>query len=218
MLAKSTIDFLKDLRNNNNREWFTANKKRYEAASADFREFITSLLAGLSSFDDKMKMVTAKECIFRINRDVRFSNDKSPYKSNFGANMAPAGRKDMLSGYYLHVEPGKSFLGGGCYMPPADVLEKIRKEIAWNYKDFRKIINSKTFKDVYSDLDGEKLKKAPKGFDADHPAIEILKHKSFIATKEINTSMLTKQGAKEELLKMFKALKPLNNFVRMATE
>ena len=217
MLQKSTIQFLRDLKNNNNREWFQDNKKHYQAALADFTNFVEQLLAGISKFDSSMKMVKAKECIFRINRDVRFSADKSPYKTNFGANMAPGGRKDMISGYYIHVEDPKSFYGGGCYMPPADVLDKIRKEIAWNYKDFKKIIENKKFIEEFKNLDGDKLKKAPKGFDPDDPAIEILKHKSFIAMKEVSAAGLTKNTANEQVLVAFKALKPLNDFMRHAT-
>jgi uncharacterized protein (TIGR02453 family) len=218
MLAKSTIDFLKDLKDNNNRDWFTANKKRYEAASKDFKVFVEKLLAGIASFDGSMKMATAKDCIFRINRDVRFSADKSPYKTAFGANMAPGGRKDTTSGYYLHLEPGKSFIAGGCYMPPSDLVEKIRKEIAWNYNDFKKILENKEFKKVYGQLEGEKLKRPPKGFDPDHPAIEILKHKSFIVSHEMPITKLTKAGAEEEILNLCRVLLPLNTFMRQTAK
>lgn len=218
MIAKSTIDFLKELKRNNNRDWFIANKKKYEAASGDFFAFTEQLLAGISSFDGRMKAVTAKDCIFRINRDIRFSADKSPYKTHFGAYMAPGGRKDMTAGYYMHLEPGQSFIAGGCYMPPTAMLEKIRKEIAWNYKDFLKITKNKTFKKNFQGFEGEKLKKPPRGFDPDHEAIELLKHKSFIVSSELSNSMLIVAGAEKTVTGICKSIYPLNEFLRQATE
>ena len=218
MISKRTIDFLKELKQNNNREWFLANKKRYEAASKDFAAFVEKLLAGICSFDNRMTAVTAKECIFRINRDIRFSADKSPYKTHFGAYMAPGGRKDMTAGYYMHVEPGKSFIAGGCYMPPTDMLDKIRKEIAWNYKDFLKITNNKNFKKYFKELEGDKLKKAPRGFDPEHEAIEVLKFKSFIVSGELKNKELSNPRAEELVVKICKANYPLIQFLRQASE
>ena len=128
-MKRTIINFLKDLEQNNNREWFQANKVHYDTAKAEFETFINSLIPAIAKFDDSVKLITAKECIFRIFRDVRFAKDKSPYKTNFGAFIAKGGRKNHGPGYYFHLQPGECFLSGGVWMPSPDIMKKIRQEI-----------------------------------------------------------------------------------------
>jgi uncharacterized protein (TIGR02453 family) len=194
MLQSSTLKFLKDLKKNNNKRWFDAHRKHYEAAKADFENFIQGVLDKHSKNDADLKELTAKKCLFRINRDVRFSKDKSPYKTNFGASMDKGGKKSGLAGYYFHLEPGKSFLGGGIWMPRPDALKKLRQEIDYCFDEFKKIISNKKFKTVYGDLyTGEdvKLSKVPHGFEKDNPAAEYLKFKSWLVLADISDSALT---------------------------
>ncbi|MBK8413382.1 MAG: DUF2461 domain-containing protein [Bacteroidetes bacterium] len=138
MITKRTLDFLKALKKNNNREWFDVNRSKYEEAKADFEKFVETLLPLLSKENSKLKDLKVKDCVFRIYRDVRFSKNKDPYKTNFGAYFVEGGKKSSKAGYYIQIEPGNSFLAGGCWMPEAPVLKAIRQEIDYNLKDFEK--------------------------------------------------------------------------------
>jgi len=147
MVQASTIQFLKDLKKNNNKPWFDLNRKRYEEAKTDFANFVQQVIDAHSKKDKTISALKAKDCMFRINRDVRFSKDKSPYKTNFGASINKGGKKAFsTAGYYFHLEPGQCFVGGGIYQPMPDELKKVRQEIDYNFKDFTKIIQSKKFK------------------------------------------------------------------------
>src|SRR3954462_7481143 len=146
MLQPETIAFLGKLAKNNNKPWFDKHREDYAAAKEDHEEMVTSILAALSATEAVFKEQKAKDCIFRIFRDVRFSKDKTPYKAHFGAFFSIGGRKFPGAGYYLHTEPGKSFIGGGLWQPEAPLLKAVRQEIDYNYDDFRKIIENKTFK------------------------------------------------------------------------
>jgi uncharacterized protein (TIGR02453 family) len=136
MLQSSTLQFLQSLQKNNNKPWFDENRKKYESAKENFAEFVEALINGIAAFDPTIQNLTAKNCMFRINRDVRFSKDKSPYKTNMGASISKGGKKINLAGYYFHCEPGKSFAAGGFYMPMAPELAKIRQEIDYNFKEW----------------------------------------------------------------------------------
>src|SRR5512136_197267 len=138
-MEKVILSFLEQLQENNNREWFQVNKILYEKAKAEFEEFINSLIPAIAKFDDSVRHVTAKDCIFRIFRDVRFAKDKSPYKTNFGAFMSKGGRKSHGPGYYFHLSPEECFLSGGVWMPAPDVMKKIRQEIYYNIAEFNGI-------------------------------------------------------------------------------
>src|SRR5215813_10747738 len=148
MLQSLTLKFLKELKKNNNKTWFDAHRKQYEAARNDFENFIQSVLDKHAKNDTDLKELTAKKCMFRINRDIRFSKDKSPYKTNFGASMDKGGKKSGLAGYYFHLEPGKSFVGGGIWMPQPDALKKVRQEIDYCLDEFKKIITARRFQTV----------------------------------------------------------------------
>jgi len=217
MLQSSTIKFLKDLKKNNNKPWFDKNRKIYETAKADFAGFIQSVIDQHGKKDHSIKNLVAKDCMFRINRDIRFSKDKSPYKSNFGASINKGGKKAMNSaGYYFHLEPGSCFAGGGIYMPMPDELKKVRQEIDYNFAAFKKIIGSKKFKSVYGDLDKSAeflLSRVPKGYEPGNPAAEYLKLKSYIAMVKISDGVLTSKDLVKKTVEAFEALQPLCLFI-----
>jgi uncharacterized protein (TIGR02453 family) len=213
MFSQTSLNFLKGLKENNNKDWFEAHRKEYNAARADQKQFIEKLLERMGRWDERMKKLSAKDCIFRINRDIRFSADKSPYKSNMSFYFAPGGKNSSGSGYYFHFEPGNSFLGGGVWAPQPPALKAIRQEIDYNLEEFESILNAKAFKKYYKTLGGESLKKAPKEYSADHPGIEWLKHKDFTAMSPVKDADLTSAGLADHCNEAFKALQPLNNFL-----
>jgi uncharacterized protein (TIGR02453 family) len=221
MLQSSTLKFLKDLKKNNNKPWFDANRKQYENAKADFAVFVQSVIDAHGKKDASIAHLQSKECMFRINRDVRFSKDKSPYKTNMGAFINAGGKKSNLAGYYFHLEPGGCFAGGGMYIPMPPDLAKIRQEIDYNFGDFKKIINSKKFKTVYGDLDRDAeylLSRVPKGYEPANPAVDYLKLKSFVATIKIPDVSLTSKTLVKEVSTAFEALQPLIVFLNEAVQ
>lgn len=220
MISKATFKFLKDLQANNNRDWFKANKDRYDAARAEFEVFITKLHSEIVKFDDSIGLIEPKKTIFRIYRDVRFSKNKDPYKTNFGAHIHPGDKQALhsVAGYYIHIEPGgKSMLAGGAYLPQGPWLKAIRQEIDYNGKEFKKILNAKSFKN-YFNLEGEKLKRPPKGYDADHPDIELLKLKSFIAVNHPTDKLVESADFLKHCKKAFKVLYPFDQFLNPALD
>ncbi|HMQ00087.1 MAG TPA: DUF2461 domain-containing protein [Cyclobacteriaceae bacterium] len=219
MLDKS-LKFLKSLARNNNRDWFEKNKAKFLEAKAEFESFVTDLLEEMESFDASLNGLEAKKLIFRIYRDVRFSKDKRPYKTNFGAAFSASGKGLGRPGYYLHIEPGnKSFIAGGLYMPEPQVLTKVRQEIDYNGDKLKAIMQEKKFKKLFGDFwDEDKLKRPPKGYDEEHTYIEWLKLKSFIVTTEIKDPELNKKNVKKSLATSFKTLKPLNDFLNQAID
>jgi len=215
-ITKATLKFLKDLKANNNRDWFMANKSRYEAVKSEFELFMEPLLKQISKFDPGISGLTAKDCIFRIYRDVRFSKDKSPYKTHIGAYISAGGRKSEVhekAGYYIHIEPGASLLAGGAYVPGTDWLKAIRQEIDYNQKEFLSVIRNKNFKEYFGELDGEKLVKVPKGYDATHPLIDLLKHKSFLAVHYSPDKTVVSDSYLNQAARVFKNISPLNGFL-----
>jgi uncharacterized protein (TIGR02453 family) len=214
-IEKSTLQFLSDLQKHNDREWFNANRKRYEDAKANFTGFIQETIDEIVSFDPILKGLEAKSCIYRINRDIRFSNDKSPYKSHFGAFILRGGNKNMhsLAGYYIHIEPGNSMLAGGAYMPPTSRLSVVREKIDEQGYKLIRIISSKDFIRNFGELDGEKLKTAPKGYPKDHKYIELLKFKSFLATKLISDKEVLQKEYFSNIIEGCRAMKPLIDFL-----
>jgi uncharacterized protein (TIGR02453 family) len=210
-----TLDFLKQLSRNNNKEWFEKHRTEYLRAKTNFESFVQILINEITEFDPVIKGLEAKNCIFRINRDVRFSNDKSPYKTNMGAFIVKGGKKngDKYAGYYFHIEPGKSMLAGGAYIPPALWLTAIREKIDDEPERLLAIINNPLFKKYFVKLEGEKLKKAPKGFSPDHKYIELLKYKSYLAMQEVNDKQLLGNDYLKYSSNVFEAMKPLNDFL-----
>ena len=222
MLQKSTLKFLKDLKKNNNKPWFDKNRRVYEVAKADFTGFIQKVIEQHAKNDPSIKNLVAKDCLFRINRDIRFSKDKSPYKTNFGASINKGGRKAMdAAGYYFHLEPGNSFTGGGLYIPMPDVLKKVRQEIDYNFDDFKKIIGAKKFKSVYGELDKSEeflLTRVPKGYEPNNPAAEYLRLKSYITMIRITDADLVSKNLLNKTVTAFEALQPIIFFLNRAIE
>lgn len=216
MIQKSTVQFLKELKKNNNKPWFDEHRTEYETAKKDFIQFLEGLIEKMKTFDPEMAEVKAKDCLFRINRDVRFSKNKDPYKPNFGASINFKGRKSTYPGYYVHLEPGGVFVGGGAYMLMPDELQKVRQEIDYNTKDFFKIIASKPFKSIYKEIKGESLVNPPKGFDGTSEAIEYIKQKQFYAMASIADADILTAAFEKKILEAFKALVPLNRFLSQA--
>ncbi|HUR65603.1 MAG TPA: DUF2461 domain-containing protein [Chitinophagaceae bacterium] len=216
MLQSSTIKFLKDLKKNNNKPWFEKNRPQYDAAKADFAGFVQQVINKHSKNDPSLKSIVAKDCLFRINRDVRFSKDKSPYKTNMGAYINRGGKKSVFGGYYFHCEPGRAFTGGGLWMPIPPELNKVRQEIDYNFADFKKIISAKKFKSVYKDLSRDAeyvLTRVPKGYEVSNPAADYLKLKSFVALVSLKDTDLTAKDLVKRTVTAFEALQPLLSFI-----
>ena len=212
-IEASTLNFLKKLSKNNNREWFTENKDQYITAQQNVLNVVETLIEKIGEFDEEMLKIDAKKSLFRIYRDVRFSKDKSPYKTNFGAGLG-MGKGNKISGYYLHVEPGKSFLAGGVYQPETSVLKEIRKEISMNAKEFQEILGQDDFRNNFRGLSVEgKLQRVPNGFDKDDPMAEFLKLKNLIVVHPISDDDLMEENATNNMAKIFQSMKPLNDFM-----
>jgi len=218
MLAKETVEFLRKLEKNNDRDWFNANKAEFVAANDNVIAVTGELINRIANFDPSVAGIDPKACVFRIYRDVRFSKDKSPYKTNLGAFIAPGGKKAMSPGYYFHVQPRMFFAAAGKHMPDPSELLKVRQSIASNTTEFRKIVEDKKFKSRFGDLDGERLSKPPKGFEANHPAIEYLKLKSFTVSEEFSGKDAISKDYPKMLAESFKAAYPLVVFLRRALE
>jgi uncharacterized protein (TIGR02453 family) len=221
MLSKDTLVFLEDLKINNNRDWFLENKKRYEAFKKDYHLLIAALLDTMKPLDSTLEMLEVKNCTFRINRDIRFAKDKSPYKTHLGIWISPGAKNVEAAGYYLQIENGNCFVGGGLYCPEPDQLKKIRKEIHYFYDDLTAILESKTFLSTYQDLNRDEnttLKNPPRGYEKDNPAIACLKLKSFTATQKFDSKLVTQKDFVAIMAEKMIALQPLNNFINRALE
>lgn len=216
----SNLEFLKVLADNNNKPWMDENKKWYEAERKKLTEFVTVLLQRLSDANGSFAAISAKECLFRINRDIRFSKDKRPYKNNFGVSLNAEGKKSIKGGYYIHIaSDGSSFVGGGIWMPEAVHLKKIRQEIDYNWEEFQAIITEKKFKKIFGQLnEDEKLSRPPKGYEADGPAVEYLKLKSFTALRPLTEKEMASDQLAEICLEAFGAIRPLLDFLNRALD
>jgi uncharacterized protein (TIGR02453 family) len=216
MLQASTLQFFRDLSLNNHRDWFHQNKKRYDEVRLDYHRLIERLLQSMVLWDPSLGDLAPKDCTFRINRDIRFSKDKRPYKTHLGISIQPQGKKSGLAGYYLHLEEGASFLAGGIYMPPPELLKKIRKEIAYFYDDFKAMLQEEEFSKNFGDLDKPEallLKRAPKGFEEEVMALPYLRLKSFTASQSLEDKDLTRVDFEKSIAHRFKILQPLVSFL-----
>ena len=217
MLQPATLRFLKELRKNNHKPWFDAHRGEYDSAKADFLQFLQQVINATGKKDPGIAPLAAKDCLFRINRDVRFSKDKSPYKTNFGASINKGGRKAMnCAGYYFHLEPGNSFMGGGLYMPEPATLQQVRQEIDYNFPAFRKLLNASAFKKTYGQLDNSReflLQRLPRGYEPGNPAGDFLRLKSFIAMTPVSDKELLSPDLLKKTVAAFAALQPLIAFL-----
>lgn len=219
MIDKKTLDFLTQLKKNNSKEWFDKNRDTYEVVKKNFYSFINEMIHAISQFDPAVKSTEAKHCVFRINRDIRFSNDKTPYKTHLSADISPGGKKSFSAGYYIQIQPGGSFLAGGVWQPPTPQLNAIRQEIDYNTIVFKKILSEKNFKKHFGSLSEEdKVKTTPKGYEKTHPEIELLKLKSFLVVKDLKDKDLLSKNFTEECTEVFRAMHPLNKFLRTACD
>ena len=210
---EKVIQFLEDLAKNNTKEWFNDNRTIYEESKEKVL-FITEILINeIRKFDPGISAINPKDCMFRIFRDVRFSKDKRPYKTNFGSFIAKGGRKSLLAGYYFHMEPGASFIGGGLYMPPAESLKLVRDYLAENAGEFYEIINDREFKNEFPEMYDHKLKTAPKGFPKDHEFIDLLRYKSFVFSRSLDNKDVTGDKYMEVSVQAFKQLYKVNSFL-----
>ena len=216
MSVQLIFDFLAQLKNNNEKDWMHANKPLYQEAKNSFIEMVGQSIQHISMFDEHIAGLDAKKCIFRVNRDIRFSKDKRPYKENFGAAIARGGRKSKFGGYYLHLQPGNSFLAGGCYMPQSAELAAIRQEIDYNAQDLRTILAQSDFKKYFGQIEGAELKTAPKGYPKDHEDIDLLKKKSFTVWHRMKDEQVLKKDFLEHAAKVFHAMHPFNEFLNTA--
>ena len=216
---KDVFSFLKQLSKNNNRDWFQKNKERYVEMKEFFEDFVSQALDKMILNDPSLRGLDPKKLVFRIYRDVRFSKDKKPYKTNFAAGFSSSGKGLGKPGYYLHIEPGnKSMVAGGLYMPEAGLLAKVRQEIDYNGDTLKKIFSNPAFKRHFGDFwDGDKLKTVPKGYQKEHPYIEWLRLKSFIVEHSFKDSEVTDKSFLKAVVDAHKKLQPLNAFLTEAT-
>ena len=215
MIEQSTLDFLKELKANNNRDWFNDHRLLYEAARDNFATFIEELIISLNKIDDFVSDANPKNSIFRIFKDVRFSKDKSPYKSHFSASISKGGRKSDYAGYYIHVEPeNKTILASGIWHPQPAILKSVRNEISYNHQEYEKIIRNKKFVASFGQVEGNKLVRPPKGFDKEHPAIEYLKHKDFVVHHKVKDKEICQPSFKDYCVKKFEIVKPFSEYFR----
>ena len=218
MISPNVLQFLEFLKKNNNREWFRANKSWFEEAKIEVESFVNQLIPAVRKFDNEIGILSPKDCMFRIYRDVRFSKDRSPYKINFGGFITKGGRRAGNAGYYLHIEPQNSFLGGGIYMPAGASLKAIRQEIYYNVDEFKKIIYDDDFVKYFKQPEGEKLVRPPKDFPPDFSDIELLKFKSYVVLHPLSDKILLSEDLLNYVIKIFKSMISLNHFINRALD
>jgi uncharacterized protein (TIGR02453 family) len=219
MLKKTTFSFLRELSQNNNREWFAQHKHLYEEAKEDLYGLIEVLIKDFSAIDPAFSADTApKKCLLRIYRDIRFSPNKAPYKKNYGIAFDVKGYGPTTPSYYLHLEPGNCFFGAGFWMPESQVLKKIREEIDYSGEEFLGIIQAKSYQDTFTLSKEDTLKKAPKGYEIDHPMIEYLKLKSFISIYPLKEEDFYKNNIVDKLKTAFEHIQPFILFLRKAVD
>jgi uncharacterized protein (TIGR02453 family) len=211
IIQKSTFIFLKDLKKNNNRDWFMKNRPRYEAELENMLAFAENVLDKMRRHDE-IENASAKKVLYRIYKDVRFSKDKSPYKTSWSGSFRRA-TKQKRGGYYFHIEEGNSYMVGGFFGPEADDLKRIRQDIERNHKDWRKLLGNKKTKAFFGELRGEKLVTAPKGFDKDHPAVDLLRHKAFVLRHNFTDKEVLSEKFPELLNTAFKNLRPFFDYM-----
>lgn len=213
MSLQPTLDFLAALRENNEKEWFDDHRDAYDEARAAFENLLAEVIAGFTQIDD-FGMLSPKDTMFRINRDVRFSNDKSPYKTSMSALIGPQGRKSTSNYYYISVEPGdQSMVATGLKSPGAKMLKQVREAIAEDARPLREILADASFVAMFGALDGDQLKTAPKGFDKDHPDVDLLRYKEYMAQRAFTDEAVAQDDFAEQVLVTCRAAKPLTHYL-----
>ncbi|WP_200975859.1 DUF2461 domain-containing protein [Echinicola sp. 20G] len=217
-MKKDTLEFLSSLAENNSKEWMDANRDWYLDVKAGFLETVAALLTELSKTDSRLSLLKPKECIFRQNRDIRFSANKNPYKNNMGAYFAVGGKKSDGPGYYLHVQPGECFLAGGIWMPSSGVLKKIRQEIDYSGAELEKIIAEQSFQKTFGEIRGERLKTSPRDYPTDHPYLDLLRLKSFVVSTPISDHEVLSDDLVNICINAYRKMDSFNAFLARAVE
>ena len=215
---KEILDFLKDLDTNNTREWFDQNRDRYDITRKKFLAVAELLIHEIRQFDEEIPLLNPKDCVFRIFRDVRFSKDKRPFKSNYGCFIARGGRKSGFAGYYLHIQPGECFLSGGIYMPPPEHLQAIRQEIYYHPQKYIELIEDKEFKSIFTLEYFDKLKTAPKGYPKDWEHLELIKNRNYAVGHKVEENELFAPDFLKKAIELFKIIYPLNRYLNRAVD
>ena len=220
MHTEDIINFLRELNENNNREWFAQNKSRYERVRSKFEEISRLLIAEISVFDNDIKNVDVKDCVFRIYRDIRFSTDKTPYKTHFGVYIASAGgRKSQRGGYYLHLDPAGCFIAVGVWCPPPNILKALRQSVCDNIDELNEIRNEASFNTYFKTFfEEDKLKNVPAGFPRDFPDAELLKLKHYMVDHKLNDDILNAPNLVSRLGEIARAGYPLNKFLNYTVD
>lgn len=218
MDLKFTLDFLSDLAKHNKKEWMDDNKKRYLEAKQQVIDLVATVIQKTSEFEPSLASIDPKKTLFRINRDIRFSKNKDPYKTNFGASIVEGGRASGNPGFYLHIMPGSNFAGGGVYQPSPDKLQKVRQEIDYNGKEIRAIIDSPSFRKMFDEPYGERLKTAPKGYPKDHENIDLLQLKNYVYMKQMSDKDVLGKNFVDEIVSVYKTIHPFNQFLTKALD
>ncbi|MBW3468979.1 DUF2461 domain-containing protein [Arthrospiribacter ruber] len=217
-MSKNYLSFLSQLAKNNHKEWMDENRDWYQEVRAEFLQDVAELLSEISKWEPALSAFKPKDCVFRQNRDIRFSPNKAPYKTNLAAYFSVGGKKSNGPGYYLHIQPGESFIAGGIWMPPSEVLKNIRQEIDYSGKELENILTEPKFQEAFGGMEGEKLKTSPRDYDAGHPYIELLRHKSFIVSTSFSDEEIKSGNYKEKAIHHFQLMKPFHEFLSRAIE
>lgn len=213
-IHKDTLSFLTELEANNNKPWFDENRKRYDIVRKDFVVLVQKIIDEFAKIDRTIEGQEAKKTLFRINRDVRFSKDKTPYKPHFSAFISKGGKKFEGAGYYIRLKgEGQTFIGAGVWQPPSPVINSIRQEIDYNFQEFLDIIEDKKFKKSFSKIEGEALKTKPKGYELDNPAIEYLKKKSFFSSFQFDDKSVNSPDFYKNVIEKYQLIQPFVNFL-----
>ena len=215
---KEILGFLKDLELNNTREWFDQNRERYDTTRKKFLAVTELLIHEIRQFDAEIPPLNAKDCVFRIFRDVRFSKDKQPFKSNYGCFIARGGRKSGFSGYYLHIQPEECFLSGGIYMPPPEFLQAIRQEIYYHPQNYLQLTENAEFKSTFTLDYADKLKTAPKGYPKDWPYLDLIKNRNYAVGHRIAEEVLFAPDFLNYAINIFKIIHPFNHYLNKAVD
>ena len=220
MHTEDIINFLRELNENNNREWFAQNKSRYERVRSKFEEISRLLIAEISVFDNDIKNVDVKDCVFRIYRDIRFSTDKTPYKTHFGVYIASAGgRKSQRGGYYLHLDPAGCFIAVGVWCPPPNILKALRQSVCDNIDELNEIRNEASFSTYFKTFfEEDKLKKVPAGFPRDFPDAELFKLKHYMVEYKLDDKLLNAPDFVSQLVQIARVGYPLNKFLNYTVD
>jgi len=210
-IKKDSIDFLKTLAKNNDRDWFNKHKDRYTVAHDNMIDFASALLAGMNKHDN-IETPSGKSSLFRIYKDVRFSKEKLPYNTHWSGGFKRATKK-LRGGYYFHVGPGSSFVAGGFFGPAPQDLQRIRQDIDMNYTDWNKLLTGKTFVKTFEHMQGEKVASAPRGYNKDHPAIELLRHKQFLLRHNFTDEEVLSPDFVRNANDVYKKMRPFLDFM-----